>query len=170
MNPLVRLAAVIAGIASVTTAASAGYECTPKAIAAKNAFTRTAFNDFISGKYGAGKGDINAMIQKVWDGHGDCDPSGGDAAKLDPNTQAALMATHYYGDVMTVSLMVPKKDFKDARSYMDDFMAVHGLISGPFKAGFTSDFWKQDGGSNGIYSAMKSYDAEITKAGFKPTQ
>jgi len=171
MNPILRLAAVVAGIASVTAAASATtYECTPKAIAAKYACTSSAASDFIQGKYGPGKRDVSAMLQKVWDGKGDCDPNGNEYGKLDAGTQAALMATHYYGDMMTVALMVPKKDFKDARSYMDDFMTVHSIIAGPLKGGFNSDFWAQDGGPNGVYAAMKSYNAQITKAGFKPTQ
>jgi len=49
-------------------------------------------------------------------------------------------------------------------------MGVHGAITGPLKAGFAKEFWDQDGGSNGIYAAMKSFNTQITKAGYKPAQ
>jgi len=172
MNPIIRLAAVVAGIVSVTAVASAAttYDCTPKAIAAKYAYTSSAASDFVSGKFGPGKRDLSATLTKVWDGKGDCDPNGNQYGKLDAPTQASLMATHYYGDMMTVSVLMQRKDYKDARTYMDDFMTVHQVISGPLKAGFNPDFWAQDGGANGVYAAMKSFNAEITKAGYKPTQ
>src|SRR5471030_965292 len=56
------------------TAASAQthYVCTPEAIKAKKEFVVARFSDYLAGKY-AKSGNMNGVMQKIWDGQGDCD-------------------------------------------------------------------------------------------------
>ena len=166
MHQMVRFAApLLAAFVSVFAAAQATtYDCTPKAIAAKSAYVMATFPDYIGGKY-TNKGTFGTVMSKIWDGKGDCDPSGDALAKLPPEAQLHLIKTHYYGDMMSVSALVAAKDMKSARTYMDDFNGVHGVIVGPMKQYFAGSFMTQD---KDIAKAMKSFDSDITKAGYKP--
>ncbi len=168
MHRMLRFTApLLAAFVSVSAAAQATtYDCTPKAIAAKSAYVMATFPDFIAGKY-ANKGTFGPVLSKIWDGKGDCDPNGDALGKLAPEAQLSLIKTHYYGDIMSVSALVAAKDMKSARTHMDDFNGVHGVIVGPMKQYFAGSFMTQD---KDMLKAMKSFDSDITKAGYKPAQ
>ena len=165
MIPMVRLAVIAAAFFTVSTAAGATtFVCKPDAIQAKGNFVTKTFVDFSAGKY-ANKGTFGPVIAKIWDGNGDCDTNGNDVSKLPQISQIQLMAMHYYGDVMSSIALYQDKQYKPARVHMDDFLALHDVIVGPMKDGFPASFMAQD---KDILPQMKTINAQLTKAGFKP--
>ena len=158
--------ALVAFLTLSATAQAATYDCTPKAIATKSAFVTNTFKDFVAGKW-TGKGTFGPVLGKIWDGKGDCDTNGDSVGKLPPEAQLNVIKTHYYGDIMSISVHMGAKDYKEARGYMDDFNGVHGAIVGPMKSYFAGSFMTQD---KDFASEMKSVDGQLTKLGFKPAQ
>lgn len=167
MISLARLAVIAAAFFSVTSAAQATtYVCSPKAIADKNAYVVARFQDFLNHKY-TNQGTFGPVLAKIWDGNGDCDTTGDAVGKLPPASQIQLMAMHYYGDVMSSMTLFPAKRYDEARTHMDDFLALHDVIMGPYKDGFPASFKAQD---IDIFPQMKDVDKQLTKMGHKAKQ
>lgn len=116
------------------------YVCTPEAIKAKKEFVLARFSDYLAGKY-AKSGNMNDVMQKIWDGQGDCDVSGDITAKV-PHVAA--------------------KKYADARPFIDDYKAIHGVITGGFRQAFDPGFFSQD---RIFTTAMRGYDAQVAKNG-----
>jgi len=159
----VSLLGVCTAFLAQSEASAKAYKCEPAAINAKKDYVVAQFQQYVAGKY-KGKGTLGPVLAKIWDGNGDCDTSGDATSKLPQDAVLNLVLLHYYGDMMTVSAEVGAGQMADARPYLDDYKTVHGLIVGNMKAAFNGDFFKQD---KEMTSAMRDYDAQIAKAGFK---
>lgn len=157
--------ALVLSLVVTVSPASAGtsYVCQPDAVQAKKDYVVSQFKDYIGGKYRK-IGGFEKVLAKVWDGKGDCDPNTDSGSKLPQDALLNLVLTHYYGDIMTVSAYVAAGRATDVRDHMDDYKQVHGLISNQLRKSFDDSFFKEDKDLN---SAMRDYDAQITKAGAK---
>ena len=144
-------------------ASAKSYKCEAGAIKAKKEYVVAQFQQYVAGKY-KGTGKLGPVLLKIWDGNGDCDTNTDAPSKLSQDALLNLVLLHYYGDIMTVSAEVAANKMSDARGYLDDYKQVHGLITGNMKAAFNGDFFKED---KDINSAMRDYDTQIAKAGFK---
>jgi hypothetical protein len=154
-------AIAVFGMHHTAASAQTHYVCTPEAIKAKKEFVLARFSDYLAGKY-AKSGNMHGVMQKIWDGQGDCDVSGDITAKVPRVALLDLVTAHYYGDIMAASAHVAAKKYADARPFIDDYKAIHGVITGGFRQAFDPGFFSQD---RVFTTAMRGYDAQVAKNG-----
>ena len=146
--------------------ASAGtFVCNAGAIHAKAQFVKSVWAWLNSSTSDNASGqEFAAKIHKIWDGNGDCSDSSS-VNKLDGRSQADLVTTHFYGDMMSVAFYLGAKDYKTARLHMDDWFQAERLIKqnrGSFDGSLIADYNKNRGD-------MMTYNGRLTKVGYPST-
>jgi hypothetical protein len=163
---VIALAAAIAVVAMHAAPALAAprYVCTADAIKAKKDFVVARFSDYLAGKY-AKTSAFSGVMSKIWDGQGDCDTNGDIDGIVEKVPRAALLdfvTAHYYADIMSASADIAARKYADARPFIDDYKAIHDLITGGVRQAFNPDFFSQD---RMLASAMRTYDVQVANNG-----
>jgi hypothetical protein len=158
------VAVTVFGAYHTPAAAQTHFVCTPDAIKAKKEFVVARFSDYLAGKY-AKTSAFRGVMSKIWDGQGDCDTAGDIDGIVEKVPRVALLdfvTARYYADIMSASADIAAKKFADARPFIDDYKAIHGLITGGVRQAFNPDFFSQD---RMLASAMRTYDVQVANNG-----